>query len=139
MSHMKVVSATVHTGDSVLPAPPRQRRHWRWGRILLGIFGIVLGALGVKGYIFLRDELSSSALQARYLSALGSQISFAMEPGPSPLIRYPKTGPYDLRLGYVGLPGFLQRLRTLGFTITAQARVSPKLAQVVDRGFFPMY
>jgi membrane peptidoglycan carboxypeptidase len=136
---MKVVSVTLHTGDSVRPASPRQRRHWPWGRILLGILGVALGALGAKAYIFLRDELPSSALQARYLSALGSQISFAVEPGPSPLIRYPRTGPYDLRLGYVGLPGFLQRLRTLGFTITAQARVSPKLAQVVDRGFFPMY
>jgi membrane peptidoglycan carboxypeptidase len=93
----------------------------------------------VEAYLFLRDELPSSTLQARYLSALGSQISFAMEPGPSPLIRYPRTGPYDLRLGYVGLPGFLQRLRALGFVITAQAQVSPKLAQVVDRGFFPMY
>src|SRR5262245_3705625 len=137
--HMKVASVTVHTGDSVRPAPPRQRRYWSWGRILLGIFGLALGALGMKGYLFLRDELPSSALQARYLSELGSQISFAVEPGPSSLTRYPRTGPYDLRLGYVALPNFLQRLRALGFAITAQARISPKLAQVVDRGFFPMY
>jgi membrane peptidoglycan carboxypeptidase len=93
----------------------------------------------VEAYIFLRDELPSSTLQARYLSTLGSQISFAVEPGPSPLVRYPRTGPYDLRLGYVALPNFLQRLRALGFVITAQARVSPMLAQVVDRGFFPIY
>ena len=136
---MKVVSVTVHTRDSVRPAPPRQRRHWPWGRIILGILGIVLIALGVKAYIFLRDELPSSTLQARYLSELGSQLSFAVEPGPSPLIRYPTTGPYDLRLGYVGLPSFIQRLRALGFVITAQARISPKLAQVVDSGFSPMY
>src|SRR4029450_3209946 len=139
MSIMKVVSASVHTRDSVRPALPRQRRHWPWGRIILGILGIVLIALGVQAYLFLRDELPSSTRQARYLSDLGSQLSFAVEPGPSPLIRYPTTGPYDLRLGYVGLPSFLQRLRTLGFTITAQARISPKLAQVVDSGFFPIY
>jgi len=136
---MKVAPVTIHTGDSVRPATPHQRRHWPWGRIILGILGLALGALGVKGYIFLRDELPSSTLQARYLSALGSQISFAVEPGPSPLIRYPRNGPYDLRLGYVALPNFIQRLRALGFAITAQARVSPKLAQVVDSGFFPMY
>src|SRR5712691_3683307 len=136
---MKAVSVTVHTGDPVHPVPPRQRRHWPWGDILLGILGVVLVALGVAGYIFLRDELPSSTLQARYLAALGSQLSFAVEPGPSPLIRYPKTGPYDLRLGDVGLPGFLQRIRALGFAITAQAHISPRLAQVVDRGFFPMY
>ena len=81
---MKVVSATVHTRDSVRPALPRQRRHWPWGRIILGILGIILIALGVKAYIFLRDELPSSTLQARYLSELGSQLSFAVEPGPSP-------------------------------------------------------
>src|SRR5499426_1955943 len=139
MSIMKVVSVSAHTRDSVRPALPRQRRHWPWGRILLGLLGIVLIALGVEAYLFLRDELPSSTRQARYLSELGSQLSFAVEPGPSPLIRYPTTGPYDLRLGYVGLPSFLQRLRTLGFVITAQARISPKLAQVVDHGFFPVY
>src|SRR5499426_3627914 len=139
MSIMKVMSVTVHTRGAVRPALPRQRRHWPWGRIILGILGIVLIALGVKAYLFLRDELPSSALQARYLSELGSQISFAVEPGPSSLTRYPRTGPYDLRLGYVALPNFLQRLRALGFAITAQARISPKLAQVVDRGFFPIY
>src|SRR5713101_6566325 len=119
---MKAVSVTVHTGDPVHPVPPPQRRHWPWGYILLGILGVVLVALGVAGYIFLRDELPSATLQARYLSALGSQLSFAVEPGPSPLIRYPKTGPYDLRLGYVGLPGFIQRLRERGFHIIRQAR-----------------
>src|SRR5215510_10693243 len=139
MSIMKVVSVTVHTRGAVRPALPRQRRHWPWGRIILGILGIILIALGVKAYLFLRDELPSSTRQARYLSELGSQLSFTVEPGPSPLIRYPTTGPYDLRLGYVGLPNFLQRLRALGFVITAQAYVSPKLAQVVDHGFFPMY
>jgi membrane peptidoglycan carboxypeptidase len=136
---MKAVSVTVHTRDAVRPAQPRQQRHWPWGRILLGILGIVLIVLGVKAYHFLRDELLSSTLQARYLSALGSQLSFVVEPGPSPLIRYPTTGPYDLRLGYVGLPDFIQRLCTRGFAITAQARISPQLAQVVDRGFFPIY
>src|SRR5262249_7693882 len=119
---MKVRSVTVHTRASVHPVQPRRRRHWRWGRIILGICGLVLIALGVKAYIFLRDELPSSALQARYLSTLGSQISFTVEPGPSPLIRYPRTGPYDLRLGYVGLPGFIQRLRPLDFDITAHYR-----------------
>jgi membrane peptidoglycan carboxypeptidase len=139
MNIMKTVSVSVHTRDSARPALPRQRRHWPWGRIILGILVIVLIALGVEAYHFLRDELPSSTLQARYLSELGSQLSFTVEPGPSPLIRYPTTGPYDLRLGYVGLPSFLQRLRALGFVITAQAHVSPKLAQVVDHGFFPIY
>jgi membrane peptidoglycan carboxypeptidase len=139
MSMMKVVSVTAHPRDSVRSAPLRQRRRWPWGGLLLGLCGLGLLVLGAKVYLFLREELPASTLQARYLSELGSQIAFTVEPGPSPLIRYPRTGPYDLRLGYVGLPHFLQRLQALGFTITAQARVSPTLAQVVDRGFFPLY
>ena len=105
----------------------------------MSILGAVLAALGVVVCLFLRDELPSSTRQARYLSALGSQLSYTVEPGPSPLIRYPKTGPYDLRLGYVGLPGFLRRLHVLGFATVAQTRISPRFAEMVDRGFFPMY
>jgi membrane peptidoglycan carboxypeptidase len=98
--------------------------------------------LGVAGYFclqFLYHEALSSTLQARYLSPLSSQLSFVVEPGPSPLIRFPTTGPYDRRFGYVALPSFIQRLLALGFDITAQARFSSKLAQVVDSGFFPIY
>ena len=91
------------------------------------------------GLQFLYRELLSSTLQARYLSSLSSQLSFAVESGPSPLMRYPTAGPYDRRFGYVDLPGFIQRLRTSGFDVTAQARFSPRLAQVVDRGLFPIY
>ena len=98
--------------------------------------------LGVAGFFcgqFLYRESLSSTLQARYFSSFSSQLSFALEPGPSPLLRYPTTGPYDRRFGYVDLPSFLQRLRTLGFDVAAQARISPRLAQVVDKGFFPIY
>ena len=105
----------------------------------MSLLGVVLAALGVVVCLFLRDELPSSTRQARYLSTLGSQLSFTVEPGPSPLIRYPKTGPYDLRLGYVSLPSFLRRLRALGFVTESQARISPRFAEMVDRGFFPMY
>jgi hypothetical protein len=136
---VKTVSVSTHTGVPVRSAPPRQRQHSLWLGISMSLLGAVLAALGVVVCLFLRDELPSSTRQARYLSALGSQLSFTVEPGPSPLIRYPKTGPYDLRLGYVGLPGFLRRLRALGFTTVEQARISPRFAEVVDRGFFPMY
>src|SRR5712692_11071461 len=111
------------TSAPVLLSPPRKR--WRWWGIVLGsgIVGLVVAAV-----VFLYRELPSSDVQARYLSALSRHLSFAVEPGPSPLIRYPTVGPYDVQLGYVGLPRFIQRLRALGFDITAQARVSPMLA-----------
>src|SRR5262245_21339089 len=111
--------ASTHSASGTIPsghtAAQHQRRRRLWVRLLLGLLGCMLIALGVVSYRFLRDELPSSTLQARYLSSLSSQLTFTIEPGPSPLIRYPKTGPYDLRLGYVGLPGFLERLHTLGF------------------------
>jgi len=121
-----------------LPPLPTGRRRW-WWRIVIGVGLAVLGVAGFFGLQCLHRELLSSTLQARYLSSLSSQLSFAVEPGPSPLIRYPTTGPYDRRFGYVELPSFLQRLRALGFAVTAQARFSPRLAQVVDRGLLPIY
>lgn len=128
-------AASTNTASVIVPtaqtATPRQRRRCPWGRIILGIFGVVLVALGVASYFFLRDELPSSALQARHLSALGSQLSFTVEPGPSPLIRYPTTGPYDLRLGYVSLPGFIQRLRARGLK---HHKAGPLLSQAGTGG-----
>jgi membrane peptidoglycan carboxypeptidase len=123
------------TSAPVLPSSPRKWWRWCWGiAIGSGLVGLLAPV-----FVFLRDELPSSKAQAHYLSALGRDLSFAVEPGPSPLIRYPTTGPYDRRLGYVGLPGFLQRLQALGFEVTTQARFSPRLAQVVDRGLFTIY
>lgn len=135
-------AATHSASGTVSPidtAAAQRCRRRRWGYLILGLLVVVLTLLGVVTYSFLRDELPSSALQAHYLSSLGRQLTFTVEPDASPLIRYPKTGPYDLRLGYVGLPDFIQRLRSLGFVITAQARFSPKLAQVVDSGLFTIY
>src|SRR5262249_5600707 len=133
---------TVHAPDpSALAGPssrPPNRRRWWWRCVI----GVGLAVLGVAGYFclqFLYHEALSSTLQARYLSPLSSQLSFVVEPGPSPLIRFPTTGPYDRRFGYVALPSFIQRFLALGFDITAQARFSSKLAQVVDSGFFPIY
>jgi membrane peptidoglycan carboxypeptidase len=99
----------------------------------------VLSVAGFLGLQHVYHELLSSTLQAHYLSAFSSQLSFAVQPGPSPLIRYPTTGPYDRRFGYVALPSFIEHLRALGFDVTAQARFSPRLAQVVDRGLFTIY
>lgn len=134
-------AATKLSGPSarveVSPLPTYQHRWW-W-RGVIGVVLVVLGVAGFRSGQWLYHEMLSSTLQARYFSALSSQLSFALEPGPSPLTRYPTAGPYDRRFGYVALPSFLQRLRALGFDITAQARISPQLAHVVDKGFFPIY
>ena len=80
-------------------------------------------------------ELNTAWFQSRLLADLGRSLTFRVEPGPSASIRFPRGGPYDERLGYAALPERIDRLVARGFTIEAQARVSPELASLADRGF----
>jgi membrane peptidoglycan carboxypeptidase len=102
------------------------------------IFVGILLLIAVLVY-FIVNEMRTSHLQARYLSRLGQELTFRPEPGPSPSIRYPRTGPYDHRMGYAGMPDYLQRLITREYTVTEQARLSPRLQEVVDRGLYVPY
>jgi membrane peptidoglycan carboxypeptidase len=102
----------------------------------------VLGVLAVTGGVsagLLVFELRTSWYQSQYLSRTVQEMRFWMEPGPSSSIRFPKTGHYDLRLGYVQLPAFIDSARSKGYQVQAQARISPRLAEFVDRGFFSTY
>uniref|UniRef100_UPI0025F89340 transglycosylase domain-containing protein n=1 Tax=uncultured Thiodictyon sp. TaxID=1846217 RepID=UPI0025F89340 len=96
-------------------------------------------ALLASGAYLVTEEMKTSELQARYFSAIAQRMRFQMEPGPSPAIRYPTDGPYDQRLGYAQLPAFLPRLQGEGFTIGAQARLSPTLLRAMDWGFNAPY
>ncbi len=113
-----------------MEAPPRSRRPPGW---LLGCLAVALLGLAV----FL--ELRTSRLQAAILSRITGAMSHWVEPGPSDAIRYPVQGPYDRRLGYVALPGFIDRLTAQGYTVTAQARQSPRLLTLTDLGAFTLY
>ncbi len=84
-------------------------------------------------------ELESSRLQARYFAEIGAKFRFAVEPGPSPTVRFPHSGPYDKRLGYELMPAFLERLKRRGFSISDQARGSPWLMKSSDAGLFAPY
>ena len=88
---------------------------------------------------FLAWEFTTSTLQAKYLSEYAARMHFKLEPGPSPSIRFPHDGPYDVRLGYTRLPDFSKRLTSSGFAIAAQARISPAMAQMADNGLFLPY
>lgn len=84
-------------------------------------------------------EMRTSELQAHFFGELASKVKFTVQPGPSPMIRYPKDSPYDARLGYASLPEFFGKLRAKDFVIRAQARVSPGLIELTDMGLFPPY
>jgi membrane peptidoglycan carboxypeptidase len=117
------------------PAPEQPRKT---SRIKVGLFLVLLTALVLLVWWSVR-EIRTSALQARFFTKLAGEIKFKVEPGPSPAIHYPQDSPYDGRLGYADLPDFLGKLKERDYEITAQARFSPKMAQLSDMGVFPTY
>ena len=80
-------------------------------------------------------EFHTAWLQSLFLADLGGSLTFRVEPGPSPSIRFPPSAPYDDRLGYAGLPEHIDKLAARGFAIESQARISPELASLAERSF----
>jgi membrane peptidoglycan carboxypeptidase len=78
-------------------------------------------------------------LQSTFFSRLAAQLDFEVGSGPSPSIRFPSAGPYDLRLGYTDLPRYIDRLDAQGYRIDGQARLSERHLATVERGAFPIY
>lgn len=120
---------------SVAEVRRRGRGVWRWlGRLVFVSLVIAVAVFAVK-------EMDDSTLQARYLAKLGKEVSFQVEPGPAPAdeVRFPVAGPFDERLGYVRIPAFLAALTEKGYPVAAQARMSPRMRQLVDWGLFPAY
>ena len=101
------------------------------------VLGLVLVGFGLGGLI--ARGLLSSALEAKYLARTAQQMTWQLLPGPSDEVRYPGQGPYDLRLGYSKLPGYLERLQTNGWRIDGQARISKQMARAADLGLFLPY
>ncbi len=110
------------------PRKPRRRqpasrqpigRGWR--RVAAGgstvLFLTAAGSLAVI-------EARTSTLQSEMFAHLASQMTYRVANGPSRAITFPEDGPYDRRLGYVGLPDFVETLRGRGYAVERQARVS---------------
>jgi membrane peptidoglycan carboxypeptidase len=108
----------------------------KYGKLLLAtlVLALVAGAL----YTIAR-EMQTSRLQASLISKLARELSFKVEPGRSPAIRFPGAGPYDERFGYSQLPDVVERLESQGYAVTAQARMSDKLIELSDLGLFATY
>jgi membrane peptidoglycan carboxypeptidase len=99
---------------------------------------LLLLVLIVAGSLLWR-EMNTSRWQAHYLGELGREMRYGLEPGPSDSIRFPRHGPFDERLGYVALPQVAERLAERGFVVAAQARMSSRMAELVDLGLFAPY
>jgi membrane peptidoglycan carboxypeptidase len=115
------------------PGKPPVSRRRRWFRIALLAIVVIFLLLSV-------DELRSSRMQAWFFARMDRGISYRVQPGASPSIRFPDPGgPYDQRLGYADLADYVQRLQARGYTITAQARQSAGMVNAADRGLFIPY
>lgn len=111
---------------------PRKRRFKPYFYLALLILLVLLGGWGAL-------EMRSSRLQAKIFAEMADDLTFRMEKGPSSAIRFPAASPYDTRLGYAGIPAYLQKLQTRGYHIDAQARMSPEMVEMADRGLYPTY
>ncbi|MFC3912475.1 transglycosylase domain-containing protein [Pseudaeromonas sharmana] len=116
------------------PAPVRTRVSWfrRLVRTLL----LTLLIVATAALVF---EMRTSWLQAHLLTPYARGLTWQLESGPSTRIHFPAAGPYDARMGYAGLPGYIQRLQQRGFDIAAQSHFSPALYQYTQYGLFPPY
>ncbi len=104
--------------------------------IYIVVISLVIAFVVTK---LVRQEVQSSKYQARYLSQISKQLNFKLLPGSSQSIRYPEYGPYDERLGYTLLPKVIDRLKSSGYSITAQASSSPMMMELADYGLFSIY
>ncbi|HEY8152725.1 MAG TPA: transglycosylase domain-containing protein [Myxococcota bacterium] len=84
-------------------------------------------------------ELRTSRLQAALASHVAREISFRLEAGKNPAMRFPASGPHDERLGYTALPGFVSQLESAGFEVKFQARSSERLRALMDWGLPAIY
>jgi membrane peptidoglycan carboxypeptidase len=120
-------------GRGTADSPGRGRRWLRriaWTLAIL-VTVTLAAAAGLAWY-----EMQASPLQSRYLVELGRQMTWSTGPGRSDSIRFPEDGPFDRRLGYTGLAAFAERLGERGFVIEQQARISPAMAAIADRGLY---
>ena len=116
--------------ESKLP-PKRPKKHpWLWAFLIL---------LLVAGAVMAAYELIASPFQAMVLAGYGKRLTFQLEPGENRDLRTPTAGPYDIRLGYVGLPEFVRRLKEHGYEVTHQARISPEMERIDDFGLYLPY
>lgn len=121
-------------------AAPAPEGRWRVYRRRIKIAFWLSAALAfIALAVFVWVEFNASPVQANYLSGLAQEMRFELGPGISDSVRYPAHGPFDQRYGYVALGSLQQRLAGRSFSVAAQARISPRMAEWMDYELFPPY
>ncbi|WP_432383604.1 transglycosylase domain-containing protein [Duganella sp. P38] len=120
------------------PPPPDEGAPRKSKRSRNALLLVLLVGVSFAGYWAYRETLTST-VQAAVFSDLASKMTYRMEQGPSKSIRFPHDSPYDERLGYAGLPDYIGKLSQRDYHVAAQARISPKMADLIDMGVFATY
>ena len=110
----------------------------RYPRRLLISLGVLLLIL-LAGVGILVWELLSSDIQAKYFSRTARKMTYDLQTGASDRIRFPRAGPYDLRMGYSQIPAYTERLKGEDWLLDKQAKISIQMARVLDLGLNPPY
>jgi len=103
-------------------------------RLLLQRRYVLIPLIALVAALAALVEMRTSAGQALVLSRMAAWLAYRVEEGASPAIRFPRTGPYDARLGYTRLGGFIERLEGAGYRVERQARLSPGLDRLAAWG-----
>ena len=103
------------------------------------IWGVTLAATLGGGALLAQEEIRTSRLQARLLADYAKDMTYTLREGPNPAARHPTQGPYNERMGYVGLPGYLRSLTSDMYAVEMQAHLSPTLDRFMAAGGFPIY
>ena len=139
-----VASFDTHLFWEVLHSSP----YWKGALLAIGLTCASLGAacliafplalLWLIGWAAVY-EMHTSHLEAWLFTRINHSMTVSAQSGPNDSIRFPKSGPYDERLGYSALPQFISALTSHHYAVEQQARWSKGMDRFVDLGGFPIY
>jgi membrane peptidoglycan carboxypeptidase len=111
-------------------------RRLGWDRLLIGsVAAAMLGGVAWVGVA----EIRSSWLQSGLLSKYARTLTYEVGEGPSSQVAFPVQGPYNERLGYSQIPGYVAKLSQNRFEIERQAQISDTMKEFVKYGGFAVF
>lgn len=111
--------------------PHKPSSYWKMLKWTVCVL-LFVGASILSWEIF--QEVKSSHYQAHYAHQYSQQLTYTLQEGKSPSIYFPKSGPYDIRLGYTRIPYFVERLEKTQQHVEAQAILSNPLLVHIQNG-----